>query len=74
MSAGVKDELYAVDIRSGLTGAAVRYQDWTLDKVGNWPYFFYDDSATVQTRLHSAANEITGRQRPYVNMTEFGET
>ena len=78
MLAGAKDELCAVDTlnhltlfdrgdlnanKDGLTGAAVRYQDWTLDKVGNWPYF-YDNSATAQTRLHSAANEITGRRRP----------
>jgi YD repeat-containing protein len=34
------------------------YQNWTLDKVGNWPYF-YDNSATAQTRTHNVANEIT---------------
>jgi len=88
MLAGAKDELYAIDTlnrltsfdrgdlnanKDGLTGAAVKYQDWTLDKVGNWPYF-YDNSATAQTRLFNAANEITGRRRPYVNRTELGET
>jgi len=61
MLVGAKDELYGVDTlnrltlfdrgdlnanKNGLTGAAVKYQDWTLDKVGNWPYF-YDNSATA---------------------------
>lgn len=44
--------------KDGLDGAAVKYQDWDLDNLGNWDYF-YDDSATAQTRLHNAVNEIT---------------
>ena len=44
--------------KDGLSGAAVKYQDWQLDKVGNWDYF-YDDSATAETRLGNAVNEIT---------------
>jgi RHS repeat-associated protein len=82
MLAGAKDELYGVDTlnrltsfdrgdlnanKDGLTGAAVKYQDWTLDKVGNWPYF-YDDSATAQTRLHNAANEITAIDSSSANL------
>ncbi len=68
-----KDELYKYDTlnrltsadrgdldgpKTGLSGAAVKYQDWDLDKVGNWE-LFWDDSATAETRLHNAVNEIT---------------
>ena len=59
-----KDELYSYDTlnrltawdrgdldepKTGLTGAAVKYQDWALDRVGNTT-LFWDDSATATTR------------------------
>jgi hypothetical protein len=43
--------------KDGLTGAAERYQDWTLDAVGNWDAF--DDNGTSQTRDHDRENRLT---------------
>ena len=44
--------------KTGLTGAAVRAQDWDYDAVGNWESLTTDGGA-AQTRTHNRQNEVT---------------